>query len=465
MSNQTLPELGSEVMQDIYRCAIQRYPNEACGFLVRTQGEKYRFMEAMNVSETPREDFVMRASDIIAAEDAGEVIAIWHSHVERSAEASDPDRSGCEATELPWMILAIRKNVESDMPFHFSEMNVIYPCGFEMPYLGRPYVFGVFDCWMLCRDYLKREFDVELNANAHLHIPSWYTGDNDILDQNYRNEGLVRMAPGTEPPARRHLLHPVRENARSLRGIHRRRHDHASPDRPSQLSGLLRWDVSEAHDASPASQGFTQGRRDVSELVHVQLGGAMAKNFGRHWKLKVRNTKQAIDLIEANRPGFKAWIKRNRNHFDKYHIQVTNKQGHKWSMDDTEYQMMGESENIAKIRITPVPRGSGGKAFGWFQTFVGAAMIAVGALASGLTFGASSALVMGGMSLMMGGVSMLISPQASNASVRQADNTDSFYFDGPQNTSNQGNPVQLNYGEEILVGSQIVSSSITIDQL
>ncbi len=59
----------------------------------------------------------------------------------------------------------------------------------------------------------------------------------------------------------------------------------------------------------------------MSELVHVQLGGAMAKNFGRHWKLKVRNTKQAIDLIEANRPGFKAWIKRNRNHFDKYHIQ------------------------------------------------------------------------------------------------------------------------------------------------
>ncbi|EHT6055337.1 C40 family peptidase, partial [Salmonella enterica] len=81
----------------------------------------------------------------------------------------------------------------------FSEMNVITPDGFEMPYLGRPYVFGVFDCWMLCRDYLKREFNVELNPNPHLHIPSWYTGDTDILDQNYRNEGLVRLAPGTEP--------------------------------------------------------------------------------------------------------------------------------------------------------------------------------------------------------------------------------------------------------------------------
>lgn len=49
--------------------------------------------------------------------------------------------------------------------------------------------------------------------------------------------------------------------------------------------------------------------------------------------------------------------------------------------------------------------------------------------------------------------------------MRQADNSDSFYFDGPQNTTNQGNPVQLNYGEEILVGSQIASSSITIDQI
>ena len=70
-----------------------------------------------------------------------------------------------------------------------------------------------------------------------------------------------------------------------------------------------------------------------------------------------------------------------------------------------------------------------------------------------------------GLSLMMGGIAQIISPQATNESVRQADNSDSFYFDGPQNTENQGNPVQLIYGEEILVGSQVVSSSITIDQL
>ncbi|EEW4264864.1 tail assembly protein [Escherichia coli] len=196
----------------------------------------------------------------------------------------------------------------------------------------------------------------------------------------------------------------------------------------------------------------------MSELVHVQLGGPMAKHFGRHWHLKVRNTKQALDLIEANKPGFKAWMKRNIKTYDRYHIQITNKQGYKWSVDESEYQMMGQSDNIAKIRITPVPRGSGGSAFGWFQTVVGAALLVVSAVMM-------PALAPLGLSLMMGGIAQIISPQATNESVRQADNSNSYYFDGPQNTTNQGNPVQLIYGEEILVGSQVVSSSITIDQL
>ena len=45
-------------------------------------------------------------------------------------------------------------------------------------------------------------------------------------------------------------------------------------------------------------------------------------------------------------------MKRNIKTYDRYHIQITNKQGHKWSVDESEYQMMGQSDNIAKIRIT-----------------------------------------------------------------------------------------------------------------
>ena len=192
---------GSVVIQSMYKCAISHYPNEACGFIVRTSGQKYRFLEVRNVSEDPVNEFVMHHEDVIAAEDEGEVVAIWHSHTDRPATASDADRAGCEATELPWLILSVTKNLNPEIAaeYRLSEMEVITPCGFAMPYVGRPYVFGIFDCWMLCRDYLKREFDIELNANAHLHIPSWYLGDQDILGKNFHNESLVRLAPGEVP--------------------------------------------------------------------------------------------------------------------------------------------------------------------------------------------------------------------------------------------------------------------------
>lgn len=203
----------------------------------------------------------------------------------------------------------------------------------------------------------------------------------------------------------------------------------------------------------------------MSELVHVQLGGALAKRFGRHWHLRASNAAQAINLIDANKPGLGAWIRRNANAYDRYHVQITTKSGATWSVGETEYMMRGASKDVEKIRITPIPKGRGGNALGYVQVVVGAVMVAVGALASGITAGTSTALIGAGMSLMMGGLAQILSPQAKNPEVRQADNSDSFYFDGPQNTTNQGNPVQLNYGEEILVGSQIASSSITIDQI
>ncbi|MER0138806.1 tail assembly protein [Klebsiella quasipneumoniae] len=203
----------------------------------------------------------------------------------------------------------------------------------------------------------------------------------------------------------------------------------------------------------------------MSELVHVQLGGALANRFGRHWHLRASNAAQAINLIDANKPGLNAWIRRNAKVYDRYHIQITTKSGATWSVDETEYMMKGAGEEVEKIGITPIQKGGGGKTLGYVQVAIGAAMVVIGAFTTIFTAGTSSALVVAGMSMMMGGLAQILSPQAKNPEVRQADNSDSFYFDGPQNTTNQGNPVQLNYGEEILVGSQIASSSITIDQI
>ncbi len=193
--------IGEALSGAFMSCAAKNYPNEACGFVVSGAGGKYLFVEARNTSEDPQERFVMHPDDVMAAEDKGDVVAVWHSHTDQPATPSEADLAGCEASQLPWIITAIYKNYDDsiDVDFVFSSPVVFHPTGFEMPYTGRIYAFGVFDCWTLCRDYLGREFGISLNLHEKFRIPNWSEGDVDILGDNFAGEGLVRLANGEEP--------------------------------------------------------------------------------------------------------------------------------------------------------------------------------------------------------------------------------------------------------------------------
>ncbi|WP_434523874.1 C40 family peptidase [Photorhabdus asymbiotica] len=193
--------IGEKLLNDMRQAALHAYPNEACGLLVNTCANKYELILCRNVSEEPENFFVMDADDQVAAEQMGQVVAVWHSHTDGDNQASEADLAGCEASEIPWFIINISKNYnpEIEAEFRFSDINVIEPSGFEMPYEGRPYAFGVFDCWLLCRDYLKREFGIEMGVCLDLHIPSWWDKGMNILHENYESQGLVRLPVGTPP--------------------------------------------------------------------------------------------------------------------------------------------------------------------------------------------------------------------------------------------------------------------------
>lgn len=179
--------------------AISAYPGEACGLVISTGKNKFEVVECKNVADDKRNYFVMDAEDQIKAEELGDIVGVWHNHVERPADASEADKAGCEATGVPWFITALYRGELEEPNWSFSETKVITPSGFAMPYLERPYVFGVFDCWLLVRDYLKREFNVELDVLPELHIPRWWESNVDILGDNYKSQGLVRLEEGTEP--------------------------------------------------------------------------------------------------------------------------------------------------------------------------------------------------------------------------------------------------------------------------
>lgn len=199
------------------------------------------------------------------------------------------------------------------------------------------------------------------------------------------------------------------------------------------------------------------------ELVTVELGGVLGKHFGKVHRVAANTVRRAVSIIDCNRPGLVTWMKANAKKYQKYHIRVERQDGAIYDMSESEFQM-DNNGTMKSIRITPIYRGSGQKIVGAVQVVVGVILMVVAVASSSVTGGASLAMFSAGFAMAFGGVAALLSKQPSNK-LSSVDNKDSYYFDGPQNTVSQGNPVPLIYGDEILVGSQIVSVKMSVEQL
>src|SRR5690606_5087054 len=107
-----------------------------------------------------------------------QVLAVWHTHPNRSAAPSEADLQGVEESKLDWIIVGISK---TSAGFAYTEPTVTKPTGVVRPYTDRPYLYGVYDCYSLVRDYYKREFNLTLNAYQD-EDKWWDRGENWFAD-------------------------------------------------------------------------------------------------------------------------------------------------------------------------------------------------------------------------------------------------------------------------------------------
>ena len=192
----------------------------------------------------------------------------------------------------------------------------------------------------------------------------------------------------------------------------------------------------------------------MNNLKTIRLYGVLGSMFGRVHKLAIDTPAEAVRALSVVIPGFEKFMM--SAHLRGMKFAVFKNQ---LNIGKDELQLnSGENE----IRIAPVISGS--KRGGMFQTILGAVLVVAGVAIGYFSGGTLSAFGYGlakfGAAMMIGGVVQMLAPQPKGLAVRQdQENTPSYAFGGPVNTTAMGNPVGVLYGERE-IGGAIVSAGI-----
>lgn len=188
----------------------------------------------------------------------------------------------------------------------------------------------------------------------------------------------------------------------------------------------------------------------AERLRTIRLYGSLGARFGRCHRLVVANAAEAVRALGVLLPGFLQELSASKGRGLTYAVFV----GKRNIGQDELHIPPGRDE----IRIAPILRGS--KRAGLFQTILGAALVVVGAVISVYGGGLGTPIMQFGAAMMFGGVVQMLSPQQNGLSAKdRPDNGASYNFNGPVNTTAQGNPVPLLYGR-MIVGSAVISAGI-----
>lgn len=178
----------------IIQSAVEEAPKELCGYLFRDE-EGLHFHRAENIIPydkdkgfDPNEAFAIALEERALVESLGEIEAIVHSHTNANAfngklDFSAVDREACNRGDIPWLLVVLPD----------QEVRLLHPDAEERhPLLGRPFHYGVFDCYSLIQDAMS-EAGIFLGDYDRVLLSEQQKPDWNLYVDNFEREGFIEV--------------------------------------------------------------------------------------------------------------------------------------------------------------------------------------------------------------------------------------------------------------------------------
>lgn len=155
------------------------YPAEACGFILANG----TVVECTNTSTEP-DKFVIGAAE--TAQYLDNAIASWHSHRDFGA-VSFADVDASKALNLPYVIW----NCAGSELFYYDPRQ-------STGLVGRPWIYGGYDCYSAVRDWYSQQMGVEMRDYERLYEGEWTQRGFTHFEDNFAAEGFVQIPKTSE---------------------------------------------------------------------------------------------------------------------------------------------------------------------------------------------------------------------------------------------------------------------------
>ena len=157
------------------------YPREGCGVIVLDNGQA-RWIPCSNVA-CQNDSFVLCPSEYAKILIKYKVLAVVHNHIEYTCLPSANDIKYCDELDVPFFIFS----------YPSMELYKLFPKDYDESLLGRPYVWGIYDCLSLVIEYYARFKQITLRSRPY-YIDNWWRATNvNYMDpEHIRTWGFIK---------------------------------------------------------------------------------------------------------------------------------------------------------------------------------------------------------------------------------------------------------------------------------